>query len=386
MLPTIHHVPFSLLVAFLVVWTTTTFSPTTADSTTPSIDSSQLFESNNPRITTATPPTHDQAGTPTFSFQIKGVIKPSQYSKVCITFTQDTVRIVPMDVATVQTLKSSSSIHQSIQRLCTVSPLSTNHFTATHGFNQTYYIPMLEWQKRVIVNASAVVQLYTNQQLQAMAVARWSPWRSIRNVLKRTVRSNYSIVINHLRHDAQTALKSGHNGKQCKQFISNAETLCIHALVAQMVDVSEANITTIVKDVRSRHPRSPTMLRYQGTRKNQQEALKKSNQIVLPQLFAQVIGERSKYWELLGHVDTALNSYKFVRPEIDKMYELSQHYSIVPPAHRIVPGWIRLNNATTLPRILGIQRGMVREKWWLNNELFVVVCDCLFGCFLFFFD
>ena len=382
MLSTIPPAPFSLFVVLLVVWTSSTFSPTTADPTTPSIDSTQFFESTNPRIIIDASNHHDQAGTPTFSFQIKGAIPTS--SKVCITFTQDSVP--PEDVATVPTLKSSSSVHQSINRLCTASPLSTNHFTSTQDFHQTYYIPMAEWQKRVIVNASAVVQLYTNQQLQAMAVARWSPWRSIRNVWKRTVQSNYSIVINHLRHDAQTALKSRHNGKQCKQFISNAETLCIHALVTQMVDVSEANITAIVKDVRSRHPRSPTMLRYQGTRKNQQEALKKSNQILLPQLFAQVIGERSKYWELLGHVDTALNSYKFVRPEIDKMYELSQHYSIVPPAHRIVPGWIRLNNATTLPRILGIQQGMVRGNWWLNTNclwLNVVVCDCLFVCFFF---
>ena len=64
----------------------------------------------------------------------------------------------------------------------------------------------------------------------------------------------------------------------------------------------------------------------------------------LTHAFVAVLGERSRYWEILGHWDILLQSYRAVPDEVSVASSLVG--TPVP-----VPAWIRINNATSLPRV-----------------------------------
>ena len=81
--------------------------------------------------------------------------------------------------------------------------------------------------------------------------------------------------------------------------------------------------------------------------KNAPSLSDKKDQLSVPLLFANVVGERSKFWEMLGNWDILRNSYRLIPKEMATVQKL------VPDALILqLPGWITLNNATSLPRIL----------------------------------
>ena len=64
----------------------------------------------------------------------------------------------------------------------------------------------------------------------------------------------------------------------------------------------------------------------------------------LTHAFVAILGERSRYWEILGHWEILLQSYQAIPDEVDIASSLIGRN--IP-----IPAWIRINNATSLPRV-----------------------------------
>ena len=112
--------------------------------------------------------------------------------------------------------------------------------------------------------------------------------------------------------------------------------------------------------------------------KNAPSLSDKKDQLSVPLLFAKVVGERSKFWEMLGNWDILRNSYRLIPKEMATVQKL------VPDALILqLPGWITLNNATSLPRILQTpQHGdeaLIRFDQKLTDLLEMKVVDFPYG-------
>ena len=246
-------------------------------------DFSDLFESSSPRIIInklyignyqSDTPLDDQSKTDIDTssfiiiFRVKGSIAVPllRFSKACVVFTEIKTNQLHYEICT----SGSLPIHQEI-----VIEQKTN-------------VSILSQSKKTIkTEIQAVVTLYVHHHIQAMAIAQWQEPTTETHLLMRS--SDIFMEANKLRLDAQTALRL-HDGAKANLLISNAETLCINLLLKNAPSLSD-----------------------------------KKDQLSVPLLFANVVGERSKFWEMLGNWDILRNSYRLIPKEMATVQKLGKY-------------------------------------------------------------
>ena len=316
----------SLLFPFL---SATTFSTTRDD-----VDFADLFQSSAPRITITVPSTKNDN---TFSFVIKGNIETAllPFSRACVDFyQQETKRSHFACTAGPLVLRRSIYVERvkiggtpEIQATVKLWIPDVGRGTATTNHRKLSIAP---------------------QRLQAMAVARWSEPHPKGMMV---YGSRASMRANELREKATNAMLIDRNGDEGKLHISEAENACIDALFdrdenTSYEDVGAATVTTL--------PREDVEEVLSAMNSIAAKEITEADRLIVPSVFSQVLGERSKYWELLGHWDVMQNSYQLLPEEVATMYALAERKD--DNIELQVPGWITLNNATSLPRVLMNQR------------------------------
>ncbi len=129
--------------------------------------------------------------------------------------------------------------------------------------------------------------------------------------------ANVEVAVGALQHRAAQALVE-FDGDSAKFHVSEAETMAITAL-------TEAGTNAAALD----------------------DPLEEHLAARLTSVFVGVTGQRSKFWEILGHYDLMVKSYAIAPDEARVAASL-----VGIAGHRVVlPGFIPINNATALPRL-----------------------------------